>query len=89
MGLKEKFLRNGGRHSQEGKTDVFADKNEKSFDDELVNEEVTSRAQQRKNLKTELADEKKRKLSVRLNWMIVCLIVAIICVYLFMVYVNF
>ena len=89
MGLKDKILGKVGRHSQHPDVQETASEKRAFQNDEETQEEIPSRAQQRQNIKNEIAEEKKRKLTRRLNWIIAGLVVAIICVYCFMVFVNF
>ncbi|MDN2452484.1 hypothetical protein [Lactobacillus sp. UCMA15818] len=86
MGLKDKIFGKVGRHSQSLDIQETTRKKENAQE---IPEETVSRSQQRQDEKNEINDEKKRKLARKLNWVIAGLFMAIICVYCFMVFVNF
>ncbi|MFT9457108.1 MAG: hypothetical protein ABF575_07490 [Liquorilactobacillus hordei] len=86
MRLKDKVFGNVGRHSQQQEVE---ENNRARYTEKDTQEESPSRTQQRQNEKNEIAAEKKRKLIKKLNWIIAGLFVAIICVYCFMIFVNF
>ncbi|AUJ30045.1 MAG: hypothetical protein ABF991_04205 [Liquorilactobacillus hordei] len=87
MRLKDKVFGNVGRHSQQ--QEVEENNKRARYTEKDTQEESPSRTQQRQNEKNEIAAEKKRKLIKKLNWIIAGLFVAIICVYCFMIFVNF